>query len=182
MTRADIAMCEQAGLPLAGINNAYQITDKLSIHYGCDTKWWRAHWDKLYPGPARYSLKKNDKDQGVTGVTQMECGERQGLSHKWPVICTGGNSGYQAINLLYLLGYNVIILLGYDMQINGQAHWHGDHTEQGLVNPKAATVKGWRAEFKVLAGRLLGTSTRVINCSRETALTCFPKANLEDVL
>ncbi len=183
LTRADVALCEQAGLPLLGINNAYQITNKLTYHYACDTKFWRAHWDHLHPGPARFSLKGNNKDQGYPGVKQMQRGQREQLSHKWPILGTGGNSGFQAINLAYLLGYKTIILLGYDMQErNGQAHWHPDHSFKGSTNPAQGTFRNWIRIYNKVAPELASVGVNVLNATRQTALECFQKVTLEDVL
>lgn len=166
-----------------GINNAYQISDKLSIHYACDTKWWRAHWDYLYPGPDRYSLKAKDDDEGIKGVTQMEKGERLGLSDEWPVLCWGGNSGYQAINLAYLLGYKYMILLGYDLRLNGKsAHWHQDHNFPGSTNPVTATFEGWMRDFRHLADEIKHKGIEVLNATRDTNLACFSQVRLENAL
>lgn len=180
LTKADVKLCESSGHPLMGINNAYMITDKLKYHYACDTKWWKRHFKKLYPGPIRYSLKANDKDEGVAGVTQMKRGERHGLSHKWPAINHGSNSGYQAINLAYLLGYKQIILLGYDMQeTNGVVHWHGLHKEGN--NPDEKRFQKWRQFFPALAKELKESGVEVLNATRQTALECFDRIDLEDV-
>ena len=197
LTRADVALCEQAGHPLLGINNAYLLTDKLSIHYACDTTWWQwaySEGDGAPPYPPqphtdKYSIdhgsrpKRNEPDPGYPGVTQMKMGEREGLSHTWPYLSWGGNSGYQAINLVCLLGYKRILLLGYDMQEkNGQAHWHPDHQFRGSRNPSKGTFTGWLRDFRTLAKAVEETGIKVINCTRETALTCFPQARLEDAL
>lgn len=182
ITRADVSLVEASGHDLLGINNAYQITDKLKIHYGCDTKWWRAHWDYLYPGPSRYSLKAEDNDEGVEGVTQMGKGERQGLSEEWPVLCWGGNSGYQAINLAYLLGYKYMVLLGYDMKVNGKsAHWHKDHNFPMCANPVSGTFPRWISDFGHLAKELKNRGVSIINASRDTNLFCFPCVTLEEI-
>lgn len=184
LTREDVVLCESAGVDLAGINNAYQMTDQLKIHYACDTKWWRVHYPYTQAGSFKYSLKAKDKDEGHPGVTQMERGERAGLSHKWPVLNTGGNSGYQAINLLYLLGYKTIVLLGYDMQnTQGQAHWHKDHHFAGSTNPVNNTFSGWRRDFEKMARKVDKIKNlQVINATRITALKCFPQMSLEDAL
>ena len=197
MTRADVELCEKSGLPMMGINNAYLITDKLKYHYACDTKWWQWAYSAGEGAPPyppqqhteKFSInnsgrpKKSGPDLGWPGVTQMQMGERQGLSKKWPVLCWGGNSGYQAINLVYLLGYKQIILLGYDMQEQkGRSHWHKDHAFPKATNPAEATFKTWRADFKILAKAIEKTDASVINATRSTALDCFPKMPLEDAL
>jgi hypothetical protein len=97
---------------------------------------------------------------------------------KPPRVRTGGNSGYQAIGLAILFGAARVILLGYDMQRTGdRTHWHGDHI--GLGNPKADRLRLWCSNFKTLA---LQAPVPIINASRETALDCFPRADLHDCL
>jgi len=95
-------------------------------------------------------------------------------------IHSGLNSGYQAIGLAYALGADRIILIGYDMQHTGGArHWHGDHPD-GLKN--AQGVEKWVKHFESLAVDLEGEGIEVVNCTIETALTCFQRADLRDVL
>ncbi len=187
LTREDVAKVEQADVDIIGINNAYQICNRLTIHYACDTKWWRAHWDKIPNGPARYSLKDDRKkqgDPGMPGVTQLQMADRSGLSKDWPKICWGGNSGYQAINLAYLLGYKKVILLGYDMQeTGGKAHFHEDHAFPGSMNPNRSTFHKWKKDFGILGSIIhkIG-GFKVVNATRQTALECFPRVDLEKLL
>lgn len=92
----------------------------------------------------------------------------------------GTNSGYQAINLAYHFDVKRIILLGFDMQhTNGKTHWHGDHPKR-LTN--AAGIENWLPRFKPLAQDLERLGVEVINCTTETAITCFKRADLRDVL
>jgi len=88
------------------------------------------------------------------------------------------NSGAGAVVLAAHWGARRIVLLGYDCQkTGGRAHWHPDHP-RGMGN--AGAVDKWPAQFSD-ARRHIG-NTEVINCSRETALTVFPRADLESVL
>ena len=88
------------------------------------------------------------------------------------------NSGAGAINLAITLGAKRVILLGYDCQkTGGKAHWHGNH-EKGLGN--AGTIRDWPAQFAKLAK--VYPDTDIINASRDTALTCFRRADLDEVL
>lgn len=85
------------------------------------------------------------------------------------------NSGAGAVALAAKMGAERIVLLGYDAQkTGGRAHWHGDHPK-GLGN--AGTVAKWPEQFRALIGSLRGAV--VINASRATALTCFPRQSLE---
>lgn len=88
------------------------------------------------------------------------------------------NSGAGAISLAAHLGATRVLMLGYDCQrTGGKAHWHGDHPA-GLGN--AGSLAKWPAIFEKLASVLVGTE--IINCSRDTALACFPRVRLEDAL
>ena len=88
------------------------------------------------------------------------------------------NSGAGAIALAAKWGAEQITLLGYDGQkTGGRAHWHGDHPA-GLGN--AGSVDKWPGQFQELAKHL--GRINVINCSRETVHTVFPRRPLHEVL
>lgn len=88
------------------------------------------------------------------------------------------NSGAGAIALAIAKGARRILLLGYDMQYTGgRRHWHGDHPAK-LGN--AGKIAEWPAFFERL--RRDHPDIEIINCSRETALTCFPRQSLETAL
>jgi hypothetical protein len=95
------------------------------------------------------------------------------------IIRTGGNSGYQAVNLAWLFGASRIVLLGFDMgATGGRLHWHKDHGGK-LHNPVPAKFKNWLRAFNLMAS---SCSVPIINCSRQTALTCFPRMDLDEGL
>ena len=95
----------------------------------------------------------------------------------------GSNSGYQAINLAYLLGATKIVLIGYDMQRDGdQVHFFGNHPyhKQG-GGPTNALMRDWCLKFEQLAYDLHREGVEVINATRKTALTAFDRLPLEEV-
>jgi hypothetical protein len=89
----------------------------------------------------------------------------------------GGNSGYQAVNLAFLFGAAKIVLLGFDMK--GGSHWHGDHP--GALN-RGVPTRAFAKAFPALADDLKSEGVEVLNATRDTALECFPKIDLEDAL
>jgi hypothetical protein len=96
------------------------------------------------------------------------------------VIHFGDNSGYQAINLAYLLGAGRILLLGYDMQARGsQTHFFGDHPPPLKTG---SDYRHWVTLFDRLAQDLVSEGVEVINCTRETALRCFARSTLNEAL
>lgn len=103
--------------------------------------------------------------------------DEPGLSTSPKRIHQGGNSGYQAIGLAHAWGAERVVLLGYDMQrTGGKSHWHGDH-KGGLPNLGPAMTT-WPAKFATIAAQW----PHVVNASRQTALTCFPRVTLADAL
>jgi hypothetical protein len=83
-----------------------------------------------------------------------------------------------AICLAYLFGARRIILLGYDMSRapDGKNHWFGNHpTPLSNSSPYGTFAK----RFPPLADDLRKAGVSVTNCSARTALSCFPRADLE---
>lgn len=78
-----------------------------------------------------------------------------------------------------MFGAARIILLGYDMgATGGRLHWHPDHGGR-LHNPLPGKFKDWVANFNKLAGFC---PVPIVNCSRATALNCFPRVDLHEGL
>jgi hypothetical protein len=85
------------------------------------------------------------------------------------------NSGAGAIVLAVSFGAKRVILLGYDCQhTGGKAHWHSDHPK-GLGN--AGSVSKWPKQFADIANRF--SKIDIVNCTRQTALQCFKRSELE---
>lgn len=112
------------------------------------------------------------------GINRIEGKQADGLGRD--CIHFGGNSGYQAINLAYLMGAASVVLLGYDMgKTGGQSHWHGDHP--GALNQQLP-INLWLSKFPALADDLKREGVRVTNATRETALECFDRQPLQQAL
>ena len=86
----------------------------------------------------------------------------------------GGNSGYQAVNLAYLLGAKTILLLGFDMF---GTHYFGEH-KYGLNND--SPYKRFIESFCTI--NVKKHNIEVINCSRQSALEYFPRTTIDKVL
>ena len=179
LAREDVSKVESVYLPIIGINNAYQICDRLSILYSCDANWWRHHYDNVRHLAC---LKISLESTSYHDVLQVENDGLAGMSYEWPRVRTGGNSAYQAINVAFLLGFQKIILLGYDLQaIDGKLHWHGGHPKT-MNNPNVHRFEEWTLHYDGLAKLLELEKVQVFNASRSTALNCFPKVKIDDVL
>lgn len=96
-------------------------------------------------------------------------------------IGSGGNSGFQAINLAVHLGVRRIVLVGFDMRTDNGIHWHGEHGG-ALKNPILANVIKWRRIVDEAAGDLANLGIEVINATACSALTAYPIMSLEKAL
>jgi hypothetical protein len=178
LTEDDVArVCGRARV--IAINTGYQIAPWADVLYACDAKWW--HWHQgvpkfpglkysMSPDPVPYPDVRILRDTGLVGLELDPTGLR-----------SGRNSGYQAINLAVHLGAARILLLGYDLSVapNGRTHWHPDHPDDGFPpSPYAAMLEC----FPTLVDPLAAIGVSIVNCTRRTALQCFPCAALEDAL
>jgi len=78
------------------------------------------------------------------------------------------------------MGAKRIGLIGFDMKPSGKAnHFHGNHSGGTLTNPNANLFKRWIGCFSEIHKLLADEGVKLINCSRETALT-IPRMHLND--
>lgn len=174
------------------VNDNYRIAPWADALYASDYKWWKAHRDTVgaFAG-AKYSVlppplpsrrfKQSLVAQDYPEVVVLKNTGVEGLETSPDGLRTGQNSGYGAINIAIHYGATRILLLGYDLQrTGGKAHWFGDHPP-GL-QMRAEALETQRRWFDTMIGPLQALGVEVWNCSRQTALTCFPSVPLEDAL
>ena len=84
------------------------------------------------------------------------------------------------MNLAAQLGASRIVLLGYDMSDDNGHNWHERSVckEQGRI-PTKDHYKKFRKAIQRVANRLKAMHIEVINCSPDSALTCFPRMTFE---
>ena len=129
--------------------------------FAMDRAWWKQYGSEArgFSGE-RLSMRLNPHGARPAGVADY------------------GNSGAGSIALAALRGATRVLLLGFDVQYSGgRRHWHGDHPRT-LGN--AGSIATWPAHFERVAATHPGLE--IINCSRETALTCFTRSRLEGAL
>lgn len=158
-------------------NTSFRAIEKGQIAYGCDGVWW----DRYHEEAEDWQRWTGDKEAAQKyGLNLVTVKGGKGLCLAPWAVNSGGNSGYQVLNLAYHMGASRIVMIGYDMQYTGgEVHWHGHHPE-GFIND--AQFRKWIPRFDALAADLEAEGVEVINCTVETALTCFPRADLRDVL
>jgi hypothetical protein len=139
--------------------------------------WWTAYFaevSRVFKGE-KWTVSAAARDRyDLHWIYGMD---RPGLSKDPTFIHTGKNSGYQAMSLAALFGVKRILLLGFDFQRSGgRTHWHGDHP-RGLGN--GGQYPTWVRAMNELARDLERAQIEVINCSRKSAIHCFPVKTIE---
>jgi hypothetical protein len=174
LTKADIEKVEGAQIKTIVVNDNYRIAPFALHLYACDPKWW-SHW--IDDVRAKFKGECWTQDEPTAqryGIRYIQSVNRAGLSVDSNVIHQGSNSGYQAINLALHLGAQRVLLLGYDCGITnrhikrGQTHWFGSHPP-GLE--LKSPYNSMRRKFEEMKPERYGLE--VINCTRDTTLTCF---------
>ncbi len=94
-------------------------------------------------------------------------------------IGSGGNSGFQALNLVAQFGAKRIILVGFDMHAARGLHWYGPNRGRNMRNPKDTNYVRWRKALSDQATLLNKMGIEVINTSTDSALVCFPHRKLD---
>ena len=167
---------ESGKFTVIAINRQCESAPWADILFATDSSWW------AYFNPPDFKGKKYSimPSAAKCGAEVLPFEYLPGLG-KEKIRTHTKNSGGHSINLAYLLGAKEIILLGFDMKRgpNREMHNHEDYPKH-MSN--AAGLDSWAPLFTPLARDLEAEGVRVVNCSRDTALTCFERLPLESVL
>lgn len=164
LTQSDVDAVR--GLKVIAVSDAYKLAPWADVLYSSDARWFWAHPEAKSFAGLRCCLEE------VKGVTRID---GQGLVGENP-----SNSGFHAVNLAVRYGAKRIVLLGFDMKAQKErTHFFGKHPAQ-LERPHP--YKQWIKNFTALAADLSARGIEVINCTPGSALKCFPKMELADVL
>lgn len=162
------------------INTTFRLAPWADMLYACDDEWWDFYIPEVRES-FRGELWTQDRPTAALHHINWVKSERSmGLGRKPGIINQGGNSGFQAMNVAWQAGAARMILLGFDMQATGgKSHWHGNHPP-GIHCPEA--YPAWIAAMRQISADLYLEGVPVVNCSVQTALTCFPRESLEAAL
>lgn len=162
-----------------GCNNAYSRVDYLDEHYACDNNWWTEYgpsFREQFPNLSSWSQAPEEVLKPFN-VRHIKGVHKQELSTNQEYIHFGSNSGFQTLNLAYLLGCRKFLLVGYNMQhVSGQKHFFGNHP--GRLDKNSPFQQFIRAynniqdEIKQL----------ITNCTPDSALDMFTNKSLKEAL
>jgi hypothetical protein len=171
-------------MPVLAIKKNVELAPWADIVYGCDHHWWRSvvglrdfkglklAYDASICG-SEYGIRKVD-------IPDIKCDRL--VFDKTGSVGSGGNSGFQALNLAAQFGAKRILLLGFDMHGRSGEHWYGRNNWGLCSNPTEDNYRRWRAAFEGAAKQLTALGVEVVNVSQYSDLKCFPKMSLDQAL
>jgi hypothetical protein len=157
------------------VNNTVSLAPWADMLYAADAAWWKVHEKDA---AAFQGLKVTCSDVASADVLRLREGDREGFADTPDTVCTGGNSGYQAIHVAAHAGCTRILLCGFDMH---GGHWHERH-DPPLREHGEAIYARWVPRFNTLAPALAARGIEVINCTPGSALKLWPFVPLAQAL
>ena len=171
------------GRRVIAVNRAFEVARFADILFSMDSLYYR--WALMRPSHSFSKFKGLKvwldtygfpyqgihlvKSQGEKGLSWSL---RDGLYH-------GRNSGYAALNLAACLGANPIYLMGFDMAVrDGKTHFHSGYSMAFPVRK----LPIYAERFNQAAPMLKARNINVVNLSPSSALECFPKYAVDEVL
>ena len=191
LTVAQIETARSKGFTLAGCNRVWEIVPDLAVLYGCNEQFWSHYWSpelERHPASKWTTNRAAAERYGLNWIAEKDA---PGLSANRNVIHHGHGSGYSLVNLVYLLGAERIVLLGYDLKYaadyDGRAQAIGS-TERHYFGEYPAELQHWPS-VQVKAGvhvELVGKYREVaaqglveiVNCTPGSAIDCFPMRDI----
>ena len=156
------------------VNNAYEWCPWADHLYACDYGWW-AHYKPEFQGK---KWTQNEQAAKEFGLNYIKGKPNKAFSTEPDHIATGGNSGFQALNLAVLHGHKRILLLGFDYKDTGK-HFFGEHPSPLNKRPE---MRRWVQSMNKAAPIIKSYGVEVINCNPKSAIECFRKQNLIEIL
>jgi hypothetical protein len=177
----DVEYVRWRATAIIAVNDTYRLAPFATALMASDAAWWMTHRKDVesFAG-LKYCLEQSAAR--VEGVKVLRNTGLEGIETDPTGLRTGRNSGAAAINLAVLFGASRIVILGYDMQAprgDRHSHFFGQHP---FPLRRSSNYLLFRQYFDKMVGPLAKLQVEVINCSRDTALTAFPRAALRDVL
>lgn len=177
-----------------GTNNAYMLGDWIDFLMFVDGTWYSVHrrelskWAGIRVSCAARFVKKPEK---MVKFLKKDNKHFEGLSLNSSRISWNKNSGGAAINLAYHLGVKTVYLLGFDMKTIDPkyTHWHGMHYHKNkekrnkkVLKPIGGAYSKHLRGFPAIAADAKKVGLNIINLSKDSAISHFPKMSLSEVL
>jgi len=170
---------------IIAVNMAFKLGDWVDCMFFGDQGFWKARKEEIikFKGLRVTCVSESNMKDSRVKVVLNNSRKKQGITFSPPgVISWNFNSGAAAINLAIKFGAKRIILLGFDMYLDEEKNQHWHKVYKSSLNTIQSTMKKHLAGFPVIAEDIKGHDIEIINCSPKSSISCFPKANIWEVL
>lgn len=186
-THGDLDQKLRKKAKVIAVNSSYKLVKWPHLIFATDHKWWElnrqirdANWGQ------KVTVDRGAANPKFPHLFFIKVVEQVALRYTLlfeplGIIGSGGNSGFQALNLAVQFGARRIILVGFDCSLKEGVHWHGKHG-QGLMNPSHKQVERWRLTLDSQAEELQRRGVEVINCSPTSTLQNYTRLPLDIAL
>jgi len=164
------------GRNVIAVNNAgLDLAPWAHVLLWADRRWLDWNHDRLglHTGKYKISRKRPHIETGHD-IKFMRFMPRR-LSH-WPDSLGGWCGGSSAINLAYLMGAKVVVLMGFDMR---PGNYHDDHQQPPIAGQHRDR---FIPTLEAMEPELTKAGVLVLNTNPRSALRCFPFADIEELL
>lgn len=177
LTAEDVNRIKGRGAVIAVNNAGLDLAPWADVLFFADgwPRWFGWNKDRLHEFKGDLIVSRAAVPQTDPRLVTITHDNRSPLS-RHPSKVAGHCGGSSAINLAYLMGARVIVLMGFDMR---GGNWHQDHKAPPLPN---AHRDRFIPALERMAPELEAEGVLVINTNPDSALRCFPFADLGDLL
>lgn len=161
---------------IIAVNNAgLDLVPWAQVLFWADKRWLDWNHSRLHEHYGKYKVSRKIPHIKVDHpIHTMEFWPKR--FSETPQAVGGWCGGSSAINLAYLMGARVIILMGFDMR---PGNYHNDHLKPHI--PGQHRYK-FIPTLENMAPKLLKHGVTVLNANPRSALRCFPFADIEELL
>lgn len=175
----DIATGDQSDKFIIAINNAYTVCPQSDVIWGGDARFWDWHYNDIWINEtSRFLTISSDAAEKYNiEYVASKSGMFLNFDPERP-IRQGYNSSFAALNWAILQGAKDIIFLGLDCKPGkDKTHFFGEHPIAHR-SPYHLFIQA----FEAAAKQLINTDIKIINCSPDSAVTCFEKKSISDAI
>lgn len=152
------------------------------VVYGCDAPWWidrkglpNFNGVKIFHGIGAKQFPNMHR-------CEIEMSKDALLVDEPMRIGNGGNSGFQALNLVVQFGATNIVLVGFDCHGRGDVHWYGRNKWPNANNPMGSNYARWMKGFEMAKRDADRMKITIVNASPDSEIKCFPKRALSQIM
>lgn len=178
LTPEDCEAVRLSGAVAIVTNTTWKLCPWADVVFGFDTKWW----EHRQPD-GRKMAEHVFEGFGGRKMTFSLAARALGVEcvYQTPWFRGHGNSATAAAWVALHAHARKVVLLGVDCKRakNGRAHWHPDHPE-AIGN--CASLPNWSRLWADVLNAANLAETPVLNATRDTALTLFPRVDLAEAL